>query len=143
MPTEFELSSRLVVWGDALDPRSFAERLGVDPGSAELTIKGEPLRHPDGTSNGYFAKTGRFILDFAKEYPERRNDPEFQLDAVAETLQSSADPISSLPGVDKAQLQLSFYYKVESKGKPDFLVPESLLAELVRNRLSLNVLILP
>jgi hypothetical protein len=143
MTTEFELSSRLVVWGDALDPGTIAGFLGIDPSSASTITKGSPLLRPDGTSSGAVAKTGRLTLTFDEKYPQTRSDPELQLAKAAETLRASTDPISSLIGVEKAQMQLFFYYKVKLTGESDFMVPELLLSELVRNRLSLSITILP
>ena len=97
----------------------------------------------DGTPSGSVAKNGRLILGFDKEHPESRYDPELQLMKAAETLRSLVEPIYSLPGVEKSQLQLFVYYDAKLAGEPDFLVPELLLLELVRNWLSLSVTILP
>jgi len=143
MNTEFELSSRLVVWGNELEPTKLAELLGIDSVAASIATKGSPLFRSDGTPSGSVAKTGRLTVTFDKIYPDSRGDPETQLAKVAEILRSLGNPIMSLRGVEKAQLQLFFYYEVELAGEPDFVVPDSLIPELARHKLSFRITILP
>lgn len=140
MDTEFEVSSRLVFWGDALEPERICHLMAIDPSHCEMIKKGEPVLLNDGSSSGSFAKTGRWMYRCDDEYPEWRRDPDRQLGRMEDALRRVPTPFSD---VESAQLQLKIRYRNAVRGEPSFVLSPTLVSALSLHKISLRIAALP
>ncbi len=143
MTTEFEISSRIVCWGDNLEPFQMVKILGLDPHFCTLRYKGEELKRKNGSPAGSIAKTGMLTYTYDRQFPESKRDPEKQLEFVTSMLMKLPHTLYDKYEVEVAELQISLYYKNKLPGDVEFLIPEPLLKELCRHRIQIRVTVLP
>jgi len=143
METEFRLSTRLVIWGDALDPNDICDRTATESSQCNIAMKGERVVRPDGSDTGSRAKTSRWMYSCDSQHPEWSHQPARQLGRFEDMLRRIGVSLLSLSGVDAAELQLSIYYGEAKRGEPDFEISPSLLSVLAFHRIGLRITALP
>jgi hypothetical protein len=144
MQTEFEVSIRLVFWGDQLDPEILTNALNLESSFCSARHKGENLKCDSNGNAIGSAKTGMLSYTFDKQFPHTRHDPGAQFLLATRTLQKVSAILGEKYAVEESELQIFVYYDVEThKGEPDFRVPNELLAELHKHQMRISVTVLP
>jgi hypothetical protein len=144
MQTEFEVSVRLIFWGDQLDPAYLAKALNLEISSCTARHKGDVLKRDGNGDVVGSAKTGMLSCPLDKQLPQARHDPDAQFQFATTTLQKIQGTLGERYSVEKAELQIFVYYDVEKyKGEADFNVPSELLSELHKHQMRMSVTVLP
>ena len=143
MLSEFEVSTRIRFWGDALKTEDLIQLLCLDPKFCRVKKCGEAIVRGDGTKTGSIAKTSFVSYSYDYQFKENSRHPEKQFSYVLEKLKNVSGEIPSELGVEAAELQLSIYYGNSSDGEPDFLIPLALQKELVVKHIELRITALP
>jgi len=145
MDTEFEVNTRIVFWGDKLNPSNLANILGLKLSYCTLKCKGEMLVRGNGVQTGSFSKTGRLGYTYTMEFPESKYNPEEQFEFIEKKLKKLTEPLYVKYQVESAELQVFVYYENKSSYgcRVDFILPEALLLELCRHQIAVRITVLP
>ena len=142
MQTCYEISTRLIFWGDELEHQQLSGIMELDASSMKVERKGERIqRSSSGTSRT--AKTGLMSASFKNA--DNCFDPVAQLNVVSDKLDSLSMETLRDCGVEKGELQVSLYYEKENPcdAERDFLVPERLNLALAKTGIRLRVTVMP
>lgn len=141
--TEFIVSTRLVFWGDQLDPQHLAKALGLDFSLCFMVKKGD--LHHNGNKNTQISreKTGKLIYEYRRgPHPTERN-PEAQLSFFSDLLTKLPADFSKKYNVDLSEFQMSIYYGDLAPGESDFFIPCDFLARLSSYQIRFCITVLP
>jgi hypothetical protein len=141
MQTEFEVSIRLVFWGDNLDPTGLAEILGLEAAFYEASKKGD-VQHQDKVKTHY-VKTGRLII-----YPHDKRsttggrDPDQQMAFLVGKLEKIGE-VNKF-SIEQAELQISLYYgNVVRTDEVEFGISDELMKHLCKHKIKVRITALP
>ncbi len=143
MSTEFEVSTRLIFWGDNLDPKHLASDLGLNPSFCSIVNKGDVHRRHSKNVQVSHQKTGRLSYEYCKESPNAKRNPEVQFSFFSDLLAKMPSSLSENYNVDSLELQVSIYYGDVVPGESDFFIPHDLVIELSRHKIRLFITVLP
>ena len=141
--TEFIVSTRLIFWGEQLDPQHLAKILGLDFSLCFMVKKGEVRRKDNKNAQARFEKTGKLIYEFCKGLPTAERNPEVQLSFFSNLLTKLPSGFAKEYGVDLAEFQMSIYYGDLALGEPDFFIPGDFLARLSSHQIRFCITVLP
>jgi len=142
LQTCYEISTRLILWGDELEHQQLSAIMELDAASVNTERKGERIqRSSSGTSRT--AKTGLMSVSFKNA--DNCFDPVAQLNIVSDRLDGLSMETLRHSGVEKGELQVSLYYEKEnpSDAERDFLVPDRLNLALAKTGIRLRVTVMP
>lgn len=140
MKTTYEISTRLVCWGDFLNPVDLANDLSLDQSFCSMKTKGEILAE----NKTSISKTGLLSFAYDHQFPENKHDPEKQLNYFLKILSGLNGSLHEQYKVEQAELQISQYYKnAIVEAEVDFLITNQLMVELVNHRIEIRLTVLP
>jgi len=143
MLTEYEVSSRLIFWGDNLDPVGIHKVFELDPSICVLRIKGDVIKEANSDRKASYAKTGMFSYRYDNQHPNSRHNPEEQFNFITNRLNLLPEKFDEMYKVEKAQLQLFIYYDATTSGEADFIVPSDLMFSLCKYNIEISITVLP
>ncbi len=141
--TEFIVSTRLVFWGDQLDPQHLAKILGLDFSLCLMFKKGDAHRKDNKNAQTSREKTGKLIYEYRREPPTAERNPEVQLSFFSDLLTKLPSDFAKKYNVDLSEFQMSIYYGDLAPGEPDFFIPYDFLARLSSHQIRFCITVLP
>lgn len=143
MQTEFEVSVRLIFWGDDLEPVKLAKLLDLNPEFCTLISKGEIIKKSDNGSGNTYAKTGMLTYTCNRQYQEYRHDPEKQLDFIKTIVTKIPVGVIDTCHIEQSQLQIFIFYENHLPGEANFLLPYELMSDLCKHNIKISLTVLP
>lgn len=143
MPTEFVVSTRIIFWGDKLDPLQVVDELGLDRDFCWVRKKGDLVKEAESFRDASYAKTGAISYAYDRQHPESCHHPEEQFAFMGTLIGKFPEKFFANFHIEEAQLQVFVYYELKSQGEPDFVFPASLIKGICKHRIDLRVSVLP
>ncbi len=141
--TEFIVSTRLIFWGDQLDPQHLAQTLDLDFSLCFMAKKGDLHRKDNKKDQTSREKTGKLIYEYCKGLSTAERNPEVQLSFFSDLLTKLPSDFAKKYSVDLSEFQMSIYYGDLAPGEPDFLIPCDFLARLSSHQIRFCITVLP
>ncbi len=82
MSTEFKVSTKIIFWGDQLNPASLLDEMRLDPEFCRQRVFGEEILRKNGKKTGSFAKTSLLSFTYDYQFPDDSRNPEKQFNFI-------------------------------------------------------------